>query len=82
MSPEMRKQIDVLSVYMRKFILDKYGFGTMNDSFRKTTSDYKLLRRCDKRRKYKCNSRWNLNIDVYDQEAHLDCIIKCHNHSG
>ena len=76
-SDEFKIDKDLLKGFMHKYIFDKYKHNTVAVRLRKTSSGYSFYRRCNKWKKEECKSRWNLQINLSDKSAHLDCKFMC-----
>jgi hypothetical protein len=76
-SEEFKTENNCLNHFMHKYIFNKYKHNTIAEHLRKTSSGYSFSRRCNKWKKEKCKSRWNLQINLSDKSAHLDCKFMC-----
>ena len=74
---ELKKEKDIISDFLRKFIFDKYKHDTIHSTLRKTYNGYSFNRKFAKYLSMGCKRNWNIRINISDKSAYLDTRCSC-----
>ena len=72
-----QKQLNELNRFVKEQILKIYNRNTINNYFSKTSTGFSLIRKCPNFRNTNCKGTWNLRINLFKGEAHLDNDNEC-----